>query len=80
MSPVVSRLPRVIHLLVVQFRVPLQHAINYGVVLFEGAKQILLLHEVKSDGLVPFESADLFEKVLVLLGSEDLESKEDEAD
>ena len=46
--------------------------VDDGVILSQGAKAIFLLNEVKSDGFVPVELADLREELFILLSGEEL--------
>lgn len=53
--------------------------VDDGVILSQGAKAIFLLNEVKSDGFVPVELADLREELFILLRGEELKSEEDKS-
>lgn len=65
-SPVVSGLSSVVNLLVVQVGMPGEYFVDDRIVFLQRAKEILLLHEVQTDGFVPVELANALEKLLVL--------------
>lgn len=78
-SAVILGLSSVINLFVVELGMPGQHTINDWIVFLQGAKQVLLLHEVQADSLVPFQLANLLEKSFISLRREHFQAKEDEA-
>lgn len=68
-----------VDLLVVEVRELGKNLVDDGVILSQGAEAVFLLNEVKSDGFVPVEFADLREELFVLLRGEELKSEEDKS-
>lgn len=78
-SAVIFGLSSMIDLFVVELGMPGKHSINNGIVFFQWAKQVLLLHEVQTNSLVPFQLANLLEKSFISLRREHFQTKEDKS-
>lgn len=78
-SAMVFCLSSMIDLFVVELGMPGKHSINNWIVFLQWAEQVLLLHKVQTNSLVPLQLANLLEKSFISFRREHFQAKEDKS-